>query len=70
MAQLLPIAKRLPQFVASALSWLALATIVATMFVLDQHAPFPGWVALIPVCASAAILAVGPAAGDAGPFVC
>ncbi len=38
----------------------ALATVLATAALLSEHAPFPGWWALIPTLTAVAIIAVGP----------
>ncbi|MEV7693150.1 acyltransferase family protein [Microbacterium sp. NPDC089189] len=43
-------------------AWIGYAGIVATMVLLPTDAPFPGWIALIPVLATVACLA----AGDSG----
>ena len=39
-----------------------LAAILATAFLFDRHAPYPGWRALVPVLGTALVIAAGPAA--------
>lgn len=43
-----------------ALRWVGLAAVVATCFAITQRTPFPGWVALVPVLGTVAIIVAGP----------
>ena len=51
--------RRLPAPVATALVWLGVAGIVAAALVYDARTPFPGTAALLPVLATAAVVAGG-----------
>ncbi|MGG5257960.1 acyltransferase family protein [Phycicoccus avicenniae] len=53
--------------VAAAVGWAGLAVVAATMVLLQETYPFPGWVAALPVLGTAAVIAVGPVAGPRGP---
>ena len=66
VALISPYSVRPARVVAAGLSWLGLAAVAATMFLLGGGHPFPGKVAMIPVGGAAMLLAVGPAAGSAG----
>ncbi|WP_175597197.1 acyltransferase family protein, partial [Peristeroidobacter soli] len=50
---------------AALLGWLGLAGLIATFFGLTEEARFPGWIALVPVAATAAVLVSG-ASGQSG----
>ncbi|UOQ57720.1 acyltransferase [Leucobacter allii] len=52
-------ASRLRGAVNGALSWLALLIIVVSAFALTGESPFPGWIALFPVGAAAALIWLG-----------
>jgi peptidoglycan/LPS O-acetylase OafA/YrhL len=58
---------RTPKYLAAGFAWVGVAVIIGTGFVLTTDVPFPGSVALIPTVATAAVIAFGPAAGNAGP---
>ena len=60
---------RVPTPVAIVVGWLGLAAAVAAGFLYTSHTTFPGYAALLPVLGTAAVIAVGPAAGAAGPVV-
>ncbi|RKN15287.1 acyltransferase [Micromonospora musae] len=60
---------RLPRPAAAALAWSGLVAIVASAFLLSDSSAFPGYLALIPTLGTAAVIAGGPAAGNAGPAV-
>jgi peptidoglycan/LPS O-acetylase OafA/YrhL len=49
------------------LAWLGLAAVVCSAFTLSGASPFPGYLALLPVLGSAAMIAGGSAAGRFGP---
>ncbi|SNQ51037.1 Acyltransferase 3 [Frankia canadensis] len=57
---------RLRPAVASPLSWLGLAGILTAAFLLDRGVPFPGVAAVLPVLATACVLAGGCAAPALG----
>ena len=67
IALAIPIAAKLPAALAAAMSWIGVAGILGTGFLLTTAVPFPGSVALIPTVATALVLASGPAAGRLGP---
>jgi len=50
---------RVPRSVRAGLGWGGLATVVASAFLLDTGAFFPGWLALLPVLGTAAVIAGG-----------
>jgi peptidoglycan/LPS O-acetylase OafA/YrhL len=57
----------IPKPLAVAVGWGGLAAAVAAGFIYDTNTTFPGYAALLPVLGTAAVIAVGPAAGPAGP---
>ncbi len=61
LALALPAAIRLPRLAATALAGAGLAAILWAATAYDQTAPYPGWRALVPTLASAAIIAGGTA---------
>ena len=60
-------ATRLPRFVAGVAAWAGLAVIVTTAVRFDLATRFPGPAALVPVCATAAVILGGPLLGR-GPI--
>jgi len=50
---------RLTTLVRAIVSWLCLAAIVASAWTYNDASAFPGWIALIPTCATALLLLVG-----------
>ncbi|MBD7957220.1 acyltransferase [Microbacterium sp. Sa4CUA7] len=58
---------KLPDIVAAALGWLGLAALVLCGVVLDVQGGFPGYLALWPTLAAAAIIVAGDAAPLSGP---
>src|SRR5690606_19829678 len=57
------LAGRLPGArLADPLAWLGVAMIAGGLALISSEDPFPGWLALLPVLGTAAILAAGPAA--------
>lgn len=59
--------KRLPRLIAAVIAWLGLAAIVAAGVGLSASVAWPGYAALLPTLGTAAVIAAGPSAGDAGP---
>ncbi|WP_122261720.1 acyltransferase family protein [Ornithinimicrobium cerasi] len=57
----------IPRFLSAVLGWLGLAMVVASLFVIDQHTPFPGTAALLPTVGAALVLVSGFRAGSWGP---
>ncbi|WP_335988780.1 acyltransferase family protein [Glycomyces sp. MUSA5-2] len=51
--------KRLPGPVAAPLSWVGLALVVASVFLIDEQTAFPGTAAILPVAGTALIIAAG-----------
>ena len=58
---------RIPTPLAAVVGWVGLAAAVASGFIYNSHTTFPGYAAVLPVLGTAAVIAVGPAAGTAGP---
>jgi peptidoglycan/LPS O-acetylase OafA/YrhL len=56
----------LPARIALPVSWLGIAVLAGVSLFLPDSVPWPGWMALIPTLATAAVLAAGPAAGPRG----
>ncbi|WP_433826196.1 SGNH hydrolase domain-containing protein [Actinoplanes sp. CA-015351] len=54
---------------AAVLTWLGLAAVIGSAFLYDEHTPFPGTAALLPVLGTAAIIAAGCAAPRGGAAV-
>ncbi|HUN37923.1 MAG TPA: acyltransferase family protein [Trebonia sp.] len=50
------------------LGWTGLAMIIASQFVLTGSTPFPGWIALLPVAGTLAMIAGGSSQGRLGPW--
>jgi peptidoglycan/LPS O-acetylase OafA/YrhL len=50
------------------LGWAGLAMIVASQFVLNGSTAFPGWIALLPVIGTVALIAGGSSVGRLGPW--
>jgi peptidoglycan/LPS O-acetylase OafA/YrhL len=50
------------------LGWAGLAAIAASQFVLTGSTPFPGWIALLPVAGTLALIAGGSSRGRLGPW--
>jgi peptidoglycan/LPS O-acetylase OafA/YrhL len=50
------------------LGWAGLAMIIASQFVLNASTAFPGWIALLPVLGTVALIAGGSAQGRLGPW--
>jgi hypothetical protein len=50
------------------LGWAGLAMIAASQFVLNGATPFPGWIALLPVAGTVALIAGGSAQATRGPW--
>jgi peptidoglycan/LPS O-acetylase OafA/YrhL len=50
------------------LGWAGLAMIIASQFVLTGSTPFPGWIALLPVAGTLALIAGGSSQGRLGPW--
>ena len=50
------------------LGWAGLALIIASQFVLTGSTPFPGWIALLPVVGTLALIAGGSSQGRLGPW--
>jgi hypothetical protein len=50
------------------LGWAGLALIAASQFILKATTPFPGWIAVIPVVGTMALIAGGSAQGRGGPW--
>jgi peptidoglycan/LPS O-acetylase OafA/YrhL len=50
------------------LGWAGLAAIAASQFVLTGSTPFPGWIALLPVAGTLALIAGGSSLGRLGPW--
>ena len=61
------IARSLNPRLGAVVGWVGLVLVAATMLLLHETYPFPGWVAAIPVLGTAAVIAVGPVAGPSGP---
>ncbi len=61
-----PLWRRLPPLVAAAAGWTGLGSIVLACLRLDEHTPYPGTAALLPVLGTAAIIAAGCAAPGRG----
>ena len=57
-------ATRLPRFVRGVVAWAGLVVIVATAVRFDLATRFPGPAALVPVCATAAVILGGPLLGE------
>ncbi|MEY2417656.1 MAG: hypothetical protein QOG90_336 [Actinomycetota bacterium] len=57
---------KLPERTRAIASWTGLGVIVVSAFAIGPFTAFPGWVAAVPVLATAVILAVGPVAGGVG----
>jgi peptidoglycan/LPS O-acetylase OafA/YrhL len=57
----------IPRLLSAVLGWLGLAMIVASLFAIDQHTPFPGTTALLPTVGTALVLISGFRAGLWGP---
>lgn len=56
-----------PRFLSASLGWLGLVMILASLFAIDQHTPFPGTAALLPTVGTALVLVSGFRAGLWGP---
>jgi peptidoglycan/LPS O-acetylase OafA/YrhL len=63
-----PLYGRLSSTLRSWLAWLGLVGIVASMFVISDSTPFPAPWALLPVLATALVIAAGTGATRRGPF--
>ncbi|SDE23318.1 acyltransferase family protein [Glycomyces harbinensis] len=50
---------RVPRPLAAMASWAGLALIVASVFVIDERTPFPGYAAVLPVAGTALVIAAG-----------
>jgi peptidoglycan/LPS O-acetylase OafA/YrhL len=50
------------------LGWAGLAMIIASQFVLNGSTAFPGWIALVPVAGTVALIAGGSSRGRLGPW--
>jgi peptidoglycan/LPS O-acetylase OafA/YrhL len=50
------------------LGWTGLAMIIASQFVLNASTAFPGWIALLPVVGTLALIAGGSSQGRLGPW--
>ena len=61
------LATRMGPRVGATVGWVGLGAVLVTMVVLPESVPFPGSVAALPVLGTAAVIAVGPVAGRAGP---
>ncbi|TCI97373.1 acyltransferase family protein [Aeromicrobium sp. IC_218] len=61
-----PVLNRMRPNLAAALTWAGLAGIVASVLLQDDQMPWPSYYALLPIVASAAVIAGGPAAGARG----
>ncbi|MEZ5274496.1 MAG: SGNH hydrolase domain-containing protein [Ilumatobacteraceae bacterium] len=59
--------RTLPPGVAAAAAWAGLAGLLITAAWLPADAPFPGWVGVLPVAATAVLIVGGVDAGSAGP---
>ena len=59
--------RRIPTPLAVVVGWVGLAAALASGFLFNSQTTFPGYAALLPVLGTAAVVAVGPAAGAAGP---
>jgi peptidoglycan/LPS O-acetylase OafA/YrhL len=57
---------RTPKAFAAALTWGGLAAVIVAALIFDDHTAFPGYVALLPVLGTAAVIAGGGAAGRWG----
>lgn len=64
LAVLLP-SLRIPRGVAIALGWLGLAAITMAAVLFTGGSPFPGWIALLPVLGTVAVIAGGSVDGPA-----
>jgi peptidoglycan/LPS O-acetylase OafA/YrhL len=51
---------------ARILTWVGVLTLIGVAFRLPDTVPWPGWAALLPTLATAAVIAGGPAAGSKG----
>jgi peptidoglycan/LPS O-acetylase OafA/YrhL len=61
-----PELRRIAPRPAAVLGWMGLTGVVASMFVIGSHTPFPGWAALAPVTGAGAVLASGQALREDG----
>ena len=61
------IARLLRPHAAVLVGWMVLVVVAATMLLLHETHPFPGWVAALPVLGAAAVIGAGPVAGSRGP---
>jgi peptidoglycan/LPS O-acetylase OafA/YrhL len=50
------------------LGWAGLAAIAGSQFILTASTPFPGWIALLPVAGTLALIAGGSSRGRLGPW--
>ncbi|GAA5159917.1 acyltransferase family protein [Ornithinimicrobium tianjinense] len=57
----------IPRLLSAVLGWLGLVMIMASLFAIDQHTPFPGTAALWPTVGTALVLISGARAGLWGP---
>lgn len=57
-----------PRPVGAAVAWAGLAAMVLSIVCFDAGTAWPGWPTLVPVLGTAAVLAMGEAAGGAGPI--
>lgn len=57
----------IPRLLSASLGWIGLVMIVASLFAIDQHTPFPGSAALLPTAGTALVLVSGFRAGLWGP---
>jgi peptidoglycan/LPS O-acetylase OafA/YrhL len=55
------VAPRIPAAVRGAVSWAGVAAIAGTMLAPFDHRAFPGWIALLPVAGTLAVIAAGSA---------
>ena len=53
------VSKRMPAFAGILAGWLGLGAIVLAAFIFDGASMFPGWIALLPILGTVAVLAAG-----------
>ena len=58
--------QRIGETARAGASWVAIGVIVVSAFVIGPFTAFPGWIAALPVLATAVVLAVGPVRGGVG----